>query len=328
MDKKKIGMVVVISAVLIGGGIFAYQTYQKHNQLPAGIAGVNGRLELERVDVASLYAGRVKSVLVNEGDNVNAGDVLVELSSDTVASKLRAAQAQKQQAQDAVVRAQAEITAQQQAQRVAKMELNNASNLRNDKLVSDAEVTRRSAQHDGATAAVAAAQAAQAQARATVNAAQAQIDEASSAYGDMNIRAPISGRVEYKIASAGNVIGAGSKVISLLDLTNVSMNIFLPAAQMNGVKIGSEARIKLDGIDAIWPAVVEFIASDAQFTPKSVETPNEREKLMFKIKLRVPVDVAKQYNQLLKGGMTGNGYVLTNANAQWPANWAIKLPQQ
>ena len=143
----------------------------------------------------------------------------------------------------------------------------------------------------------------------------------------MNIRAPISGRVEYKIAEVGNVVASGSKVVSLLDPNDVSMNIFLPTGSISRLKVNDDARIRLDGIDAVFPAKIQFIATDAQFTPKAVETIDERAKLMFKVKLRIPRETAEKYNRLLKGGMTGNGFVKTDGKAAWPSELAVKLPQ-
>ena len=105
------------------------------------------------------------------------------------------------------------------------------------------------------------------------------------------------------------------------------MNIFLPNGQMSRLKVDGEARIVLDGIDAVFPAQISFIATDAQFTPKAVETKNERAKLMFKIRLKVPVETALKYRGLLKGGMTGNGYVRMDEQTPWPADLAVRLPQ-
>mgnify|MGYP003357386126 CR=1 FL=1 len=322
----KHGLVLVAALALAGVAWYVHRAHSA-KALPAGFAQSNGRLELERLDVASLYPGRVQAVLVDEGSEVKAGDVLAELSSATSSSRLAAAQAQKQRAQEASSRADAEIKAYEQQLRVAQLELDNAQKLRGESLVSDAEVSKRRAARDGAAASVKAARAARAEAYAAVSGAQALINEAASANDDMLIRSPKAGRVEYKLAEVGNVIAAGSKVVSLLDPGNVSMSIFLPNAQMIPLKVGDEARIVLDGLDAVWPARISFIATNAQFTPKSVETTNEREKLMFKVKLRVPPETALQYQRLLKGGMTGNGYVRTDAAQAWPAQLAVKLPQ-
>ena len=80
------------------------------------------------------------------------------------------------------------------------------------------------------------------------------MSEAASANNDITIRSPKAGRVEYKIAEVGSVIASGSKVVSLLDPSDVSMNIFLPNREMSRLKVGDEARIVLDGIDAVFPA--------------------------------------------------------------------------
>ncbi|WP_107929284.1 HlyD family secretion protein [Neisseria animaloris] len=322
---KKMTIVVVI-ALLAAGGWYVY-LQNSRNELPKGFAQSNGRLELNRFDIASLYPGRVQAVLVDEGSEVKEGDVLAELSSVTSSSQLEAAKAQKQRAQEAVARADAEIKAYEQQQKVAQMELGNAQSLKRDELVSSAEVSKRLAARDGAAASVKAARAARAEAVAAVAAAQAQINQAASANDDMTIRSPKAGRVEYKIAETGSVIAAGSKVVSLLDPADVSMNIFLPNAEAGRLKVGGEARIVLDSVNAVFPAKISFIATDAQFTPKSVETQNEREKLVFRVKLKIPADTALKYKGLLKGGMTGNGYVRTDDAAQWPSELAVKLPQ-
>ena len=249
---KKIWIVPVAAALAAGGWYY----WQQHHQsgLPEGFAQSNGRLELKRFDVASLYAGRVKAMLVDEGSRVEEGDVLAELSSDTSTSQLDGARAQKQRAQEAVARAEAEIKAYEQQQKVAQLDFTNTQNLRRDDLVSDAELSKRRAARDSAAASVGAARAARAEAAAAVAAAQAQIDQAASVNDDMAIRAPIAGRVEYTIAEVGNVIGAGSKVVSLLDPNDVSMAVFLPTTQISRLKVGDEARIVLDGMDAVWPA--------------------------------------------------------------------------
>lgn len=319
-------IVALLIAALAAGGWYAYNQ-QSQSGLPEGFAQSNGRLELNRFDIASLYPGRVQAVLVDEGSEVKEGDVLAELSSVTSTSQLEAAKAQKQRAQEAVARADAEIKAYEQQQKVAQMELGNAQNLKRDELVSSAEVSKRLAARDGAAASVKAARAARAEAVAAVAAAQAQINQAASANDDMTIRSPKAGRVEYKIAETGSVIAAGSKVVSLLDPADVSMNIFLPNAEAGRLKVGGEARIVLDSVNAVFPAKISFIATDAQFTPKSVETQNEREKLVFRVKLKIPADTALKYRGLLKGGMTGNGYVRTDDAAQWPSELAVKLPQ-
>ena len=346
-------LLAVLLAAAAGGGWWAYHR-QEAAALPDFVVHSNGRLELNRLDVASLYPGRVERVRVTEGDAVKPGDVLVELSSAQSSGQLAAAQAATlratelvqraragvQQAQQTVARADAEIAAYRQQQKVAKLEVDNAKQMRREDLVSASELAKRQADFERATASVKAAQAARAEAPAAVAQGQAavaeaeagvkqataQADTAASADADMAIRSPLTARVEYRLVEPGTVIGAGSRVISLLDPADVSMNVFLPNATVGGLRVGDEARLVLDGIDAVFPAQVSFIASEAQFTPKAVETADEREKLVFRVKLKVPADVAQRYDRLLKGGMTGDGYVRRDSSQAWPLALEVRLP--
>lgn len=326
---KKVKFIKWLFFILLIAGLgFAAYWFNRVEPLPAGFVSANGRLELNRIDVASLYPGRVQEIRVRDGESVHKDQVLVVLSSEQSSSQLAAAQAAKLRAEEAVSRAEAEISAREQQLKLAQMELNNAVALRRDNLVSQAEVNRRQAARDAERAAVAATKAGQAEAQAAVSQAQAQVDAASSANNDLLITAPIDARVEYRIAEVANVVASGSKVISLVDPLDITMNVFLPTNSMAAIELGAEARIILDGIDAVWPAHVEFISAQAQFTPKHVETANERDKLMYKVKLRLPLEAAQAHPKLLKGGLTGMAYVRLDATADWPVQWQIKLPNQ
>lgn len=363
---KKIFIIIALLA-LAGGGYWYYEKQQQADEL-VGIVSSNGRLELQRMDVASLYAGRVEQVLVDEGQNVQQGDSLVRLSSrsvqaqydaaqaqyeaaqaqyNAVQAQLHASQAQQEQAKDAVERVSAQMTAQEQQLRVAQIDVNNAVKLRQDNLISASELAKRIAARDVAKAQLAAITFGQneasagvsqatagisqitagiAQAEAGVTQAKAQLAQVQSVLDDLQITAPKAGRVQYKLVETGNVVAAGSPVVSLLDVDDVSMSLFLPGPVINQVALNSEARIVLDGTDYVFPAIVDYVASDAQFTPKFVETDSERAKLMFKVELKIPAEIAHQYSAYLRGGMTGNGYLLTAPDAEWTADLQVKLP--
>ena len=319
---------VILGLVVIGAVSFAvWKNQQLQAEELVGIAAVNGRLELKRLDVATLYPGRVEEILVQEGDEVKINQPLARLSSTISQTQVSGALAQKKRAEETVSRALAEIDARQQQAKVAKLELDNAFKLRRDNLISSTELERRQSAYNASLAAVNTTQAAKAEAEAAVAQAKAQLEKAQSQYEDMIIKAPKDGRLEYQIAEVGNVLGAGGKVVSVLDPTDTYINVFLTAQQMNQIKLGDDARIVLDGIHAVFPAKITFVANNAQFTPKSVETTEERAKLMFKVKLQIPVDIALKYKGLLKGGMTAIGYVKYDPQAQWVEQLDVKLPQ-
>jgi len=144
----------------------------------------------------------------------------------------------------------------------------------------------------------------------------------------LTLVSPRLGRVQYQLARAGEVVAAGAPIVTILDLTDVYMTIFLPAADAGKLSVGDEARIVLDPVpDYVVPAKVSFVAADAQFTPKTVETKDERAKLMFRIKLKVDPQVLQQFYTRVKTGVRGLGFVRTKADLEWPADLQVKLPK-
>lgn len=317
-------ILIILGGVAVAGGWWWYQ--RQMEQLPEGIVKVNGRFELGRMDVASLYPGRIEALPVIEGQEIAAGQVVARLSSEETQALFDAAQAARDRVTQTVKRAEAETSARIEKQRLAELEFKNAKALQKDSLVSSVEVERRQRALAAETAAVNASLAAEAEARAGIREAEAQVQRISSVKKDLEIRAPRAGRIEYRIAELGRVIPAGGKVITILDPSDAYMSLFLPTYTMGQVRIGSDARIILDGIDAVFPAKVSFIASEAQFTPKYVETADERTKMMYRVKLQLSADLALKYKDLIKGGLTGNGYVRLTNEAPWPLHLNEHLP--
>jgi HlyD family secretion protein len=125
--------------------------------------------------------------------------------------------------------------------------------------------------------------------------------------------------VLYRLAEPGEVLAPGGKALTLVNLEDVYMEIFLPAEQAARAKIGSEARIVVDyEPDRVIPANVSFVSPEAQFTPKQVETKSEREKLVFRVKLQIPRELASRYVETIKTGIRGVGYVKLDSSATWP----------
>mgnify|MGYP000895116223 CR=1 FL=1 len=355
--------------VLAAGGAALYQLKFQNGpeEWWANLAHSNGRLELERYDIATLYGGRVEEILVDEGDPVAKGAVVARLDNGTSHSQLEGAEAKEQQAHQAVdqaqagqsqakaalaaaqstiERAKADVNAQRQLLQQADLELKNAKNMRSENLISAAELSRTKTERERAAAAVKAseaqlqqAQAGKEQAAAQLRQANAKVKEAEAAVGaaragvhgakssdeDLTVVSPVAGQVEYRLVQPGSVVAPGARLVSVLDPQDVSMNIFVSNGDMGQLRVGDEGRIVLDGLDSVFPATISFIAQEAQFTPKSVETVDERAKLMFKVKLKIPAEVAASLRGLLKGGMTGNGYVRRPGQG-WPSQLTVRLP--
>jgi HlyD family secretion protein len=130
--------------------------------------------------------------------------------------------------------------------------------------------------------------------------------------------------VLYRLAEPGEVLAAGGKALTLLNLDDMFMTIYLPTDRAGQVALHGEARILLDALPGQpIPATVSFVAPKAQFTPREVETRTEREKLMFRIKVKADPAWLAAHRDLAKGGMPGVAYVRLDANTAWPANLQI-----
>ena len=354
LTRKDWILVAVGAAVLAGGGWWYWQAQQAGRE-PAGFAAGNGRVEATEIAIAAKMPGRVQDILVDEGDDVQAGQVVAHLDASAMRAQLAQAQAQvadmksrKASAQALVAKAQADVaTAQAQLrlregeQAMARTTLARTQALLADRAISQQQVDEDRTRVNSAEAAVSVAQAQIRAAQEGLRVAQAQVDQTdagieaaeagvtrlSSELGDTTLKAPRAGRIQYRVVQPGEVVGAGGRVLSMLDTNDVYMTFFLPEAQAGRLALGSEVRLVLDAApERAIPATVSYVSSVAQFTPKSVETQNEREKLMFRIKARIDPQLLARYRDQIKSGVPGVAHVRLDAQRQWPGNLQLRQP--
>jgi HlyD family secretion protein len=296
--------------------------------LPEGFASANGRLESEQVEIATKLAGRIAEVLVKEGDAVDPGQVLARMDVTDIRAEMSAAQAQERRAQQAKALAQAVIAERESEQQLSDQELARVDALFAKGFATAEMRDQRRSTKNVADAALNAAKANLNDATAAIDAAQAEIARIQSVLDDMELKAPRRGRIEYKLAQPGEVLGAGSRVLTLIDLTDVYMTVFVPSNVAARLAFDDDARLIIDAIPQfVVPAKVSFVASEAQFTPKTVETQEEREKLMFRVKLTLPPGLLRKYENVVKTGVRGMAYLRIDPGKDWPDNLKVKLPQ-
>jgi HlyD family secretion protein len=296
--------------------------------LPEGIVKSNGRIEATQVDVSSKYAGRLAEVTVEEGSSVTQGQVIARISSPEYEAQLRAANADVQKANDALAAAEAEITSRQSALEFAKSDFQRGQELMKTGFITKQVFEQRKRNFDSAVAAVQSFTSQRDQALSQIANAEAEVDRVQSIIDDLTLVSPRLGRVQYQLARAGEVVAAGAPIVTILDLTDVYMTVFLPAADAGRLAVGDEARIILDPVpDYVIPASISFVAADAQFTPKTVETTDERAKLMFRTKLKIDPQVLQQFYTRVKTGVRGLGFVRSKPDIEWPADLQVKLPK-
>ncbi len=320
-------LLVSAALLLAAGAAYAVWRHYAASDLPAGFAVGNGRVEAERVDIATKFPGRLREVLADEGDWVERGAVLARLDSADVEAQLREAKAAVEQARQRLSQAAAAVAQRESQLRLAEIELQRAQLLLRKNNVAKQVVDERTAQRDLQAAGLDNDRAAVGDATAAIEAAIARAERLQVDLEEYTLTAPRSGRIQYRLAQPGEMLAAGGRVLTLLDLTDVYMEIFLPTVEVGRLPIGAEARIVLDAAPQyVFPARVSFVAADAQFTPRQVETARERENLMFRVKVQVPEDLLERYARLVKTGLPGVAYVQLDARAPWPERLTVHLP--
>jgi HlyD family secretion protein len=372
---------VIIAIVVLAVGVMAYKYWiSKRSALPEGIVSGNGRIEAKLSDASAKEPLRVQKVLVDEGDLVKPGQVLVQMDTSTLNEELAKNQAAVASAREDLAAANAAIAeanagiaaanadtagaradvasanaaieqqqgevqlAQTEADRQTRMLAENATSkamydvrqntvvttkatlkdVQAREIASQARVGAAQAKEGAAGARAAAAKARADAAQQQIAVAQGQVEVTKSRIKDATLISPVTGRVLYRLVEPGEVLGAGGKALTLVDLSDVYMEIFLPSDQAARLKTGAPARITVDyEPDKSAAAYVSFVSPEAQFTPKQVETKSEREKLMFRVKLQLPPELVTHYIENIKTGVRGVGYVKVSPDATFP-EWLEK----
>jgi len=348
-------IVAIIAVTIIGSGYYFWRFYNGDG-LPAGIVGGNGRIEATEIDISTKTAGRIKEILVDEGAFVKAGELLATMDTQQLEAQRKQAEASLRRAVIGVDTAKS-LLSQREAEREAAVavmgqreaELDAAERklARTEQLIKTNTTSQQTLDDDRAsarrsTAAVAASKASVSASEAAIGAAKAQIVDAEAAVvaaqaalesvaadiDDSTLRSPRDGRVQYRVAQPGEVLSSGGRVLNIVDLSDVYMTFFLPTAQAGRVAVGSEVRLVLDAAPQfVIPATASFVADVAQFTPKTVETEEERQKLMFRIRAKIPPELLRKHIEYVKTGLPGMAYVRIDPDVEWPAQLSGTLMQ-
>ena len=348
-------LLLALLLLAAGGGWFAWQA-MRPAPIPPGFAQGNGRVEAVEIDVATKIAGRISDILVNEGDFVTAGQIVARMDTAVLEAQLREAEAQLRRAVIAIETANS-LVAQRQAekdaaiavaaQREAQLIAAQRRLARTEELASRGNAPIQTldddrASYEGVRAAQSAARAQIAAADAAIGSARSQVVGAEAAaeaaratiqriqvdIDDSALKAPRSGRVQYRIAQPGEVVAAGGRVLNLVDLTDVYMTFFLATADAGRIALGAEARLVLDAAPRlVIPARISLVSDVAQFTPRTVETAEERLKLVFRVRARIDAALLRNHIEQVKTGLPGMAYVRIDPAAAWPARLQVRLPE-
>lgn len=345
--KKKIviPLAAAVAAAAVAGYLYKQKLNEEEMRNPKFYGG-NGRLEATEINLAAKLAGRVEQVLVQEGDMITKGQPLVQMQINTLNAQMKQAKAKKKAAETNAAASAANVRVKESEleaakatcqQKQASLEGAKKTFDRNSQLITSSSISQQEmdntetaylnakaayaaakANIGQAEAAVNAAKAEEASRKADVDAAQADIERIQADLDDSLLVSTVDGRVQYRIAEPGEVLSAGGRVLNLVDLTDVYMTFFAPEYIAGKIEIGAEVYLILDALPKTpIPAKVTYVASVAQFTPKTVETQQERQKYMFRVKAHVDPVLLKKYIEYVKTGVPGMAWVRIKPDASW-----------
>ena len=186
----------------------------RHGEMPAGISKSNGRIEATQIDVAAKYPGRLEQVTVEEGDEVTAGQMIARISSPEYEAELRGAQAQVLKAKQALAEAEALISQRKSDQVFTQSDLERGRQLVDKGYLTRQVYDQRVARAEAAEAGLHAAEAQHEAAQFAIKAAESEVERINAILADLRLVAPRTGRVQYLIHRAGEVVNAGTRVVT------------------------------------------------------------------------------------------------------------------
>jgi len=296
------------------------------------VISASGTIEATEVDVSSKAIGDVLRLSVDEGDRVSVGDTLAVVDHSTLDMRLRQAKAGRRLAQAQLdllmngARSEDVQTAREnlkQAEAGLRIARDDASRMA--ELLKTASVTQKQREDADARYEVALAQYNAARqtlmkvediarpeeiqvAEAQVEQAEAALDLARKAVSDCFVISPATGIVTSRPIEVGELVGAGSLISTISKLDTVELVIYVTEIELASVKLGQSAKVTIDGAsDREFEGNVVYISPKAEFTPKSIQTEDERVKLVFGVKIRIP-----NPDGTLKPGMPADALVATD----------------
>ncbi|MCK9295892.1 MAG: secretion protein HlyD [Desulfobulbaceae bacterium] len=305
--KKRVILLLVI--VLAAAGVFAYRTL--HNgKTEAGELTLYGNVDIRKVDLGFRVGGRLAEVLVEEGDRVQAGQIIARLDNIPYRDELQLAQAQQEQAAAVLKKMEAGTRPQEIAQAEALVRERQASvqNLQTEyqrlkNLIESGAVSRQSFDNASAALDEAAARLATAReglnlaregfrnedieaARADLDAAKARLAGAGTRLADTEIKAPQQGIILTRVQEPGAIVGSGQTVLTLSLDTPLWIRAYVEEPDLGLVYPGMPAQVFTDSApDRPYQGQVGFISPEAEFTPKSVQTEELRTRLVYQLRI-------------------------------------------
>jgi HlyD family secretion protein len=318
--KKWMTVIVILVAVVIAAVLLSGRFWKQRDQ---GVISLSGNVEVTEVDTGFKISGRIVDLLTDEGKLVQKGGKIAVLESAELESLMAQSRAVLSEAlakleelktgsrPQEIAQAAANMKAAEAELVKAKKDYERAERLYTNEAISASQLDAAKSVHDSWVEKVKAAGEQlsllkEGPRKEVIKAAEDHVQSARAALrvteerlGDTTLFAPVSGVVLKKNVESGEVVQSGTPVFTIGEIDDPWIKVYIKEDKLALVKLGQRATITVDTYrDKVYEGTVSYISSQAEFTPKTVQTQEERVKLVFGVKVRV-----KNINQELKPGM-------------------------
>jgi HlyD family secretion protein len=318
--------------ILLFAITFSLYFYGCESKKPVNEINASGTIEAIDVTISSKTAGQIKVIMVDEGSNVKKDEILMYLDHDLLDIQLRQSQAGVEQAEAQLRLLQAgarkeDIKLAEEQVLFAQINLDQATadKDRLEKLYESNTITKKQFEDAVTKYEQTMNQYNSAKqnlnkiknitrpeeiesARANLKRNMVSVDLIQKNIEDCTIRSPVDGIVSKKFVETGEYVTPGAAVLKLSDLQKVDLYIYITETELGKVKLGQKADVTIDTYkDKVYKGEVIFISPEAEFTPKSIQTEEERTKLVFAVKISIPNN---EFD--LKSGMPADAKLILN----------------
>ena len=275
---------LIAAAILVVTAVLVAQRLARTPETAFLVA--SGRIEGRLTTLSARSAGRVAQIKADEGRTVERGEVLVQLADPALRERINSLAARVRRTELSLAQAERDLA-------------------RNKKLMADGFLTEQTMERTRLEVDVQSA--ALREARASLAEQQRYLDE-------MTVRAPTAGTVLVRTIERGEWVQPGTPLYTLVDLSQLYLKIYVPEPDIGKIVFDQAARVHVDAFpERFFPARVSKIASEAEFTPKNVETREERVKLVFAVELALD----QNPDGVLKPGMPADAVVRLEDGPEW-----------
>jgi len=288
----------------------------------------SGTIECTQVDIAPQVTGRITVLTPQEGDAVRAGDLVARLDATDYELKRNEARAGVAVAaaqldllkagsrKEDIERAREQVIEAQAMAEAAASDLRRIGAIFQNGTATQKQMDDARAQADRTKAALAAAEQNFSKfekgtreeeirlAETQVAQAESRLAMAEKSVADCVITSSVNGVVTTRVHEEGEFVPVGAPLVTVSRLDEVWLSVYVPETALGGVKLGQKARVKIDGHPDFFEGEVTYISPIAEFTPRNVQTPDERAKLVYRVKITLA-----NKEGIFKPGLPADGFL-------------------